>query len=189
MSALKSIIVPTISQKFSILSKPSILQINNENFFNQTRILTTILNVILFGLSIPIIVLGILYLTVNQYLYSFTEFNVNLACGFLISIGALVLILSVVNIVFVNLNLQNETIFTSVIVSIAFMTVLFLILLIIGCWGLNVSDHKYQLEKEVRTNLMSAIKRYDELAVNKYETIIINWLQKKFECCGIDRYR
>ena len=86
------------------------------------------------------------------------------------------------------MNLQNETIFTSVIVSIAFMTVLFLILLIIGCWGLNVSDHKYQLEKEVRTNLMSAIKRYDELAVNKYETIIINWLQTKFECCGIDRY-
>ncbi len=185
MVALKPI--PTISQKFSILQKPSILQINNEKFFIRTRILTTILNVILFGLSIPILILGILYLTVNQYLYSFTEFNVNLACGFLLGIGALVFILTIMNIVLANLNLRNQTIFSTVLISIAFITVLFLILLIIGCWGLNVSDHKYKLEKEVRRNLVASISKYDEFAVNKYETVIINWLQTKFECCGIDR--
>ena len=171
--------IPSISQKFSILQKPSLLQINNEKFLKQVRILISILNIIFFGLSIPILIIGILYVTVNQYIYSFTEFNVNLACGFLISIGCLVFVLSILNIVLANINLNNQTIFYTIIISIAFITVLFLILLIIGIWGLNDSTHQYRLEKEVRRNLMTSMSKYDPLAINKYETVTLNWLQRK----------
>lgn len=150
----------------------------------QSKLLVYIINMIFFAFSIIMLVVGILYLSGFRYDYSFTRFSTTLVAALFISFGVIILLCSVLNAVSIHMNKKMFI----VMVSSCVILILFLTLLAIGIWGLAVSADENTLSEEIKLGLVDAIKRYDERNPYRYETKQVDWLQQRFNCCGINSY-
>ena len=148
------------------------------------QILTCIVNMIYFGLGIAMLAIGILYLTVYKYEYSFTSFHPTLMSGIFITFGFLIVIMAILSIIFMLLS-RKPFLFLIVIFSFVILA-FFIVLLALGIWGLAVDGDSNALAAEARSKMLQTIKYYDYNDANTYETRAINWLQIEFKCCGVD---
>ena len=155
-----------------------------ENKSNSTQILTCITNMIYFGLGIGMLVIGFLYLSVYKYEFSFTKFHPTLMSGIFISFGLLIITMAILNIIFIQLN-QRIMFFLIAIFSVVIL-ILFIIILSLGIWGLDISTNSNSLTSEARSKMLQTIKFYDYNDAKAYETLAMNWLQTEFKCCGVD---
>jgi hypothetical protein len=175
------------------MNKPSILKksrsINDEQKYPRSvQILTSIINMVYFGLGIAMLAVGILYLSVYKYDYSFTSFNPTLMSGIFISFGIIIMALAILNIVLIQLN-QNKIFLIVIGISSLSILVLFIVVISLSIWGLSIqgTDVQGSLSNEARLNILHAIKNFDYNSPNQYENKAINYLQSTFKCCGIDQ--
>ncbi len=63
----------------------------------------------------------------------------------------------------------------------------FILLLVLGSVGLSMNNND-QFLHEARANLHSTARMYDESSTFKHETKKINYIQQRFNCCGVDSF-
>lgn len=150
--------------------------------FQNTRIVNMLFSTVLFGLGLLFLIVGIIFVTVYYYPYSFTNFSTILCAGLFIAFGSVVMIIAVINIILVRLE-RNQLVILTTFVAL----VLFIILLIIGIWGL-IATTSNSMSYEVRQNMQDTISNYDQSNMYHFSTQKINWVQQTFNCCGIVNY-
>ena len=151
-------------------------------------------------------VTGILYLTVDFYQYTFSEFNTTVVTAILVSFGVVIANLALVNILLLLILLCREnskypdddyknrnsnsksSFYMGILITFCsgLILILFIILLAIGIWGLVLYSNG-SLNSEVRNNFINAIRNYVIGGIND-QTQKIDWLQSTFECCGAGKY-
>lgn len=123
------------------------------------------------------------YLTTYKHDYSFTSYSTNMMAGFFVAIGIVTLGLSL----FALFVLKP---FGSPLVAMllaGWVIVVFFWLFISGVVGLGMSATG-QFNTAIRNNIQQTAQQYDEKAITKQQTRMINWLQSRFECCGLDSF-
>lgn len=146
----------------------------------KTRLLIYIFSTIIFGISALLFIVGILYLTVYFYKYSFTAFSTTLCAALYITFAGLLLIIIGLNVFLIRSGRNHLVILTTI-----GPIILFIVLLAIGIWGSSVSSSD-DLSLTIRRNIRETTMYYNENNPNDYATAKIDWLQRKFSCCGID---
>ena len=150
--------------------------------FKNTRVVNMIFATILLGLGLLFLIVGIIYCTVYYYPYSFTTFSTILCAGLFIAFGSVVIIIAGINILLVRME-KNQLVLLTTFVAI----ILFVILLIVGIWGL-VATTSNNMSYEVRNNMQYTIMNYDQTNSYNLATAKIDWVQQTFNCCGIVNY-
>jgi hypothetical protein len=161
--------------------KPSRTTNKTSNF---TNLLIYIINMIIFALGFVLLILGILYLTTHSYKFSFTTFSIDLMAGFFIAIGAILITMALAGVLASNKIIDNPMILLGYSGILLFF---FLILFILGIVGLSLRANN-DLFNQTRDNMFSIIRSFDERNPYKHETKKFNWVQSKFQCCGVDGY-
>jgi hypothetical protein len=156
---------------------------DEQNSFQNTRLFNYVISSLLFAIGLLFLIVGVLYVTVYYYPYSFTPFSTNLCAGLFITFGSICIIIAVVNIISIRADRSQLVPLTTL---IAF--VLFVILLIIGIWGL-IASLNTGLSYTVRENMQETIRNYDQSSPSNFATAKINWVQQTFNCCGIASYQ
>lgn len=168
-----------LRQKFS---KNDSSKSNDSKEQRQYRLINNTLNMICFGMSIILVIIGILYLTSFKFEYSFNQFSPTLIAGLFVGLGLFVLILTICNIFLIQL---DRPIF--LLVSFLLIALVFLALVNVGIWGLVVSEET-SLYEETKKSMNEQFKLYDERKKENYYTMKIDWIQQNFNCCGIQAY-
>ena len=71
---------------------------------------------------------------------------------------------------------------------ILFMLCAVLLLILIGLNGIYLIESD-KVKIIIKQNMLNIINSYDEKLNSTYETRNIDWLHKKYKCCGINDYR
>jgi uncharacterized protein YacL len=135
----------------------------------RARTLINVANMLFFGFSVVLIIVGILYLTLFRYEYTLTTFSITLIASFFLAVGVLVFVLSIANAVSIYRNEKKIILLASLIIL-----VLFFVLLGIGIWGLAANSTDGLLN-ETKRNIQDTMRNYDEKNTAKYETRKIDW--------------
>lgn len=150
----------------------------------KPAILYNFLNTLTFGFGLSLFLIGIIYLSIYRYEYSLTVLSIDLIAGFFLAIGCILVILSTIRILTIkNMDTQINLALLIALVLLAF----FVLLLVLGAVGLSMKDND-QLLHEARSNLQSTARNYDESSTFKHETKKINYIQMRFNCCGVDSH-
>jgi len=151
------------------------------NQLKKTRLILTMINMFFFAISVLLFVVGILYVTGFKYEYTFTRYSTSLMAGFFIALSIIQFILSAFNVIFVQKD-NNKHFFTLSSIIMGLYAVLFGM----GIWGLVITGDQDYLKYEVETDMIYSIRNYFQGEPDKYETIKMDWLQRNFNCCGIN---
>lgn len=135
---------------------------------------------VLFGLSVLLFIVGLLYLTVFFYRWSFIEFSTTICAALFISFGGTLIIMIILNGIMVRAD-RFQFVLLTPLVSFAF----FGTLLGIGIWGLAVS-HDPRLSDEVRRRILETMRFYVESVPSNEATRKIDWMQSGWRCCGAE---
>jgi hypothetical protein len=154
----------------------------NQPFLKQ-RLVIFLFSGVLLSICILFLIVGIIYLTGLFYPYSFIAFSTTLVAALFISFGSLIIILTVGNIYFV-LTGHDKFVGLTTIASLVLLTILFAI----GIWGLSVATGP-SFTSTVRLGLQETFMSYKADNPEDYATRKIDWLQRTFNCCGIDSYQ
>lgn len=156
---------------------------NNADDYKTTFLLIKLTNLSLFGLGLVLFVIGVLYLTIYRYEYSFTIFSIDLMAGIYVAVGALLGIVSIIGIMTMSpLGKPVIAIFIGLVVAVCLI-----VLFVLGVIGLSLNGNG-ELLTQNRNNMFYTAREYNELLPYLHSTKKINWLQTKFLCCGIDTY-
>lgn len=168
-------------------SRHSDQRYSDESRANKSIKLTSYLingnNLLLFGIGLTLFTVGILYLTIYRYSYSFTIYSIDLLAGIFLSTGCILSGLSVCGIFL--LKPLGRPVYSILFAVIIF--VFFLLIFILGVIGLSMNNND-EFMTQTRENMMKTAKKYDESNVRGHETKKINWLHGKFSCCGVESY-
>lgn len=148
-----------------------------------TSILINITNAVLFGIGLTLFIIGILYLTVYRYEYSFTIFSIDLLAGIFLSVGCILCLLGLGGMFLLKpLGRPVHSILYAVCIFI-----FFLLVFILGVIGLSMNNNGEFLS-ENRASMLLIARKYDESNIHGHNTKKINWLHRRFSCCGVDSY-
>ncbi|CAF0994961.1 unnamed protein product [Brachionus calyciflorus] len=148
-----------------------------------TSIIINITNAILFGIGLTLFIIGILYLSIYRYEYSFTIFSIDLLASIFLSVGCILCLLGLCG-VFLLKPLGRPV--YSILYAIGIF-LFFLLIFILGVIGLSMNNNGAFLNQN-RVNMLATMNKFDESNQHGHNTKKINWLQKKFQCCGLDSY-
>ncbi|RNA23400.1 tetraspanin-9 [Brachionus plicatilis] len=148
-----------------------------------TSYLITVNNLLLFGIGLMLFIVGILYLTIYRYRYSFTIFSIDLLAAVFLSVGCVLCALAISGIFM--LKPLGRPVFSILYAVLVFF--FFLFIFILGVIGLSMKNND-QLMTQTRENMMKTAKKFDESNMNGHQTRKINWVHRRFSCCGIDSY-
>lgn len=82
----------------------------------------------------------------------------------------------------------KRTEYVSLITVTAFLYIIFILVLIISLFGLIYVNTQHEYADDIKMNMIKAMNQYKESAKNKCETLKFNWLQMRFNCCGVEKY-
>lgn len=103
--------------------------------------------------------------------------------GFFIAVGSVTLIVSVFTL-FALKPFGSHQVAT---VAASWAIFAFLLLFISGVVGLSLNATG-QFMAEIRHNMYQTARQYEEMIPHKLHTRRFNWVQMRFECCGLDAY-
>lgn len=147
-----------------------------------SKLILYFINMIFFGVAILLFVVGIAYLTAYRYDYSFTSFSVNFIAGFFIAFSILLVAFATLNVIAIQTNKNIVLIMSS-----AFILILVISLFGIAIWGLVASTDD-NLGEEIRKNMDLTLQGYRDNERDRFETLKFDWIQTRFNCCGINSY-
>lgn len=169
------------------ISRQSDQRYTDETQVNKSIKITSYLingnNLLLFGIGLTLFTVGILYLTIYRYSYSFTIYSIDLLAGIFLSVGCILCGLSVSGIFL--LKPLGRPVYSILFALIIF--VFFLLIFVLGVIGLSMNNND-EFMTQTRENMMKTAKKYDESNVHRHETKKINWVHRKFSCCGVNSY-
>lgn len=99
-----------------------------------TRILIFVFTGFIFGIALLYLIVGIIYLSIYYYPYSFTQFSTTLVAGLFIAWSGLLIFIVAANVYLFFTKRPQVVVFTAIAAFI-----LFVVLVAIGIWGLAVS--------------------------------------------------
>ena len=146
---------------------------------NRFKLYLFFCNFVFLGISIVLFVFGILYLTKFKHEYDFTQYSISFIAGFFVAVGAIGFIFILMNFFACCYNRSILIIFTTLAIIL-----LFIVILMIGIISLSVNQEE-NLSLEIAGNMAELIRNYDEKNSKKLETVKMDYLQQKFQCCGI----
>jgi hypothetical protein len=156
---------------------------NDHKLYKMTEVIINLVNMAVFGLSLTLVTFGILYLTIYRYKYSFTTFSIDMMAGIFVATGCCFFFLSL-------FGLFKMKADGSHLVPLSYGAILFLfflLLFILGVIGLSM-DGNGEFKDQTRKNMLFVARRYDERNQYLHDTKKFNWVQMRFNCCGIDSY-
>ena len=155
-----------------------------KSIINTSDIVYNVITMLSFGIGFSLFIIGILYLTTYQYEYSLTVFSVDMMAGLFIATGSILMIITIVRIFLFDPNVQQTM---SLVIGIL-LILFFVLFFILGIIGLSLASNG-EFTHEARLNLLTTARKFEEQNVRKHSTKKINWIQRKFNCCGIDSYQ
>lgn len=183
-----------------------------QSSFLKQRLLIFVFSGILLAICFVFLIVGIVFLTGKFYAFSFTAFSTTLVAGLFIAFGVVIIAMVVLNIYLVMAGRDNLVGFTTII-KLILLTVLFAIgklfffkifqilwnillllfkqnktNLLTGIWGLSVSTGQTFVQT-VRQGMADTLQLYQFDNPDIYQTRKFDWLQRTFNCCGIDSYQ
>lgn len=145
------------------------------------NMINSLSNMFSFGFGLLQFILGIVYLSVYNYKYSLTTFSIDLIAGFMLTTGLIVITLCTVRLFLKAPKTQLALALTLA----AFLLAFFILYLILGSIGLSMNNND-QFKREARTNIKVTARQYSESQKDRIATKKMDWLQMRFNCCGID---
>ena len=146
---------------------------------NRFKLFLFFTNFILLAISIVLFIVGILYLTAFKYDYDYTHYSISFIAGFYLTVGIIGLFFIALNFFACCTNRSVLILFT----AICFIF-LFFVIFVIGVVALGVNQEE-PLRIEIQGNLADLITNYNETSRQKLETRKMDWIQRKYSCCGI----
>jgi hypothetical protein len=153
------------------------------NMFNKTSILLNLIKMSLIGLGLVLFVVGILYLSIYRYPYSFTVFSIDMMAGIFVAVGVCLVFIAIISLFVIRPDRNQSSCLFYAILMILF----FILLFIIGVVGLSMNANG-EFAVQTRQNMISIARRYDDRLPNSHVNRKIDWLQNRFMCCGVDSY-
>jgi amino acid transporter len=154
-----------------------------ENRFGLTSALIKVTNLTLFGVGSVLFIIGLLYLTVYRYEYSFTVFSIDMMAGISLALGAVLAFISLWAVL-------TMTAFgkpAGALLQAIFVFFAFVLLFILGVIGLSLNGNG-ELLTQNRNYMYYTAREFNEQVPYKHATKKFDWLQRKFLCCGKLRY-
>jgi len=133
-----------------------------------------------FSFGLVFFTTGIAYLSAYSYSYTLNSFSVDMMAGLFITAGILISALSTVRVFFKVARIQYYLILALAITVLVFSILFF----ILGIIGLSL-DHS----TSALVDLKRTIQRYNNNDKRNSYTRKIDWLQIRFNCCGIFGYQ
>lgn len=139
-----------------------------------------VFNLIVFLVGNALIVVGALFLTLFKHEFHFAQFSVQFASIVFIIVGVVLVVLAVVGLMLTKVESQLLKL-----AHIIGLVLTFLILAVLGIWGFYVLSND-SLKSSTKEELQKSLDGFNDTDTSNTETIEFNWLQHKFECCGLD---
>ena len=152
---------------------------DNEGRYKLTSNLIKLTNVSIFGLGTMIFIIGVLYLSIYRYEYSFTTFSIDLMAGIFVALGIVLSLFAFLSILVMSPFGRPS----SSLLFAGFVFLSFILLFILGVIGLSMNGNGEFLTYN-RNNIFYTAREFNEQIHYKHATKKINWLQRKFLCCG-----
>lgn len=156
---------------------------NQGKLFYKTSVILNLVNMVVLGFGLTLLVLGMLYLTVYRYEYSFTVFSVDMMAGIFLAAGVILMCVAVVAVFLIKPYEQPHL----VVVYSAVTLVAFLLLFLLGVIGLSMNGNG-DFSDQIKSNMQYVANRYDINNQYRHETRKMDWAQQKFKCCGINSF-
>ena len=154
---------------------------NQGKLFYKTSIILNLINMFVLGIGLTLFVIGLLYLTVYRYEYSFTVFSVDMLAGLFMASGGIMILYSIVAVFMIKPYEQPHL----VVVYSLVVFVMFLLLFLLGVIGLSMNGNG-EFGDQIKNNIQATAQRYDVSNMYRHESRKMDWLQQKFKCCGIN---
>ena len=143
-----------------------------------------IINFLNFIFSCILAIIGFYHIFLNEnYTFEFSKYSIKL-----ISISYITssIFLFKSTILCILLSKKKDT--KLIIAYILFMLIAVMLLSLIGLNGFYLIKND-KIKLIIKHNMMEMINNYDEKLNSNYETRSLDWLHKKYKCCGVNDYR
>jgi amino acid transporter len=145
--------------------------------FNYTPMLLSLINMFVFAFGLTLFVVGLLYLTVYRYEYSFTVFSIDMMGGIFVACGAILAFYSLISVFLIKPFAQPQ-----LAILYAFVVfILCLLLFLLGIIGLSMNNGEFG--NQIKNNIESTGYIYSLNDPFRHATLKMNWLQTRFKCC------
>ena len=128
--------------------------------------------------------LGVLWGFDSRHAYSFSLISIKIVAFFYF-----ITCMTLVTATFLGLSLSSgkDLLIKKIIIYNGVLLISILVLLLIGTFGLY-SISSGNINTVIKNSMIHNFEKYDEKQQNLQETIKLNWLHRKFNCCGINSY-
>ena len=128
--------------------------------------------------------LGVLWGFDSRHKYSFSLISIKIIAFFYFTTCV-----TLVTATFLGLSLSSskDSLIKNIILYNGCLLTSILILLFIGTYGLY-SVSSGNINVAIKNKMFYNFEKYDEKQESLYETETLNWLHRKFNCCGINSY-
>ena len=164
--------------------------------YTHTINLLNLIKMIVLIVASTLFTIGLVYLTVSRHYYSFTQFSVDLMAGVFVALGSFMLITSFLSLWILRADRNQVALLFYAFVLFLF----FILLLVLGVVGLTMNSTG-ELSNQIRIDMLDTARRYEDRqrfdehprsgprpARTDFVNQKMDWLQRRFYCCGIDTY-
>ncbi len=152
---------------------------NQGKLFYKTSVILNLINMFVLGFGLTLFVVGLLYLTVYRYEYSFTIFSIDMMAGIFLTSGIIMIFFSIIAVFLIKPYEQPH-----LVVIYSFVTfVLFLLLFLLGVIGISMNANG-DFDTQIKDNMQYVANRYDLNNQYRHESKKMDWAQQRWKCCG-----
>ena len=144
------------------------------------KLIIYIFNLVLCLVGLALVIIGSLFLTLFSHDFHVARFSVQAAAIAFIVIGSALAVFSALGVLVTRLEQR-----LLVLVHIIGLFLAFVALATLGIWGLVIT-YNGSLEAQTKSEIVSSMDKYHESNTDSVDVKEIDWLQKKFNCCGFN---
>ena len=133
--------------------------------------------------SLVLFLIGFFYLTIKANTFEFNCFSITMMAAVFLTFGLLSILINIYAIVVARS--ENFGILLTCVMILYFFFFIILSLCLCGFITIN-SNEKFN--QKIQANMLNSLKKYEEKSEWASNVQKINWLQTKFQCCGINSH-
>lgn len=138
---------------------------------------------VIFTSSLILVAIGFYYLALQSNKFEFHSFSITMIASVFLAFGFILFCLKVYGSV-----LAKQNNFQLLLAISLLIYVILFIILSISLYGLIIINSNDSFNNKIKTSMINTLNNYEEKNDLKYETLKFNWLQTKFNCCGVNSY-